>query len=188
MNIEEKAKEFAEGKAVNAINKAIEEAYVQGYMEGYKDGQKDMPLESDQIEFVNLGLPSGTEWAAENDYDEEGFPEYAPYCKAEKKQIPTVEQLQELFDTCEWQMITTNSGVFDGYVVIGPNGNHIKFSNKGYYKAESRYGLGCYFWIKSDDEENNEKISACCSSGYNLTSETIFSGYRLPIRQVRTNK
>lgn len=187
MNIEEKAKEFAEGKAVNAINKAIEEAYVQGYMEGYKDGQKDMPLESDQIEFVNLGLPSGTEWAAENDYDEGRFIKYVPYCEAEKKQIPTVEQLQELFDTCKWQMKTTNSGGFNGYVVIGPNGNQIEFYDKGYYEADSKYGYACCFWLKSDDEENNEKIGARCANG-KLETDTFFSGYKLPIRQVRINK
>lgn len=89
MNIEEKAKSFAEGKVLNALNQAIEEAYAQGYLDGYKDGQEDIPIEQQKskTEFVNLGLPSGTEWASEDESDDDGFTIYAPYCKAEKKNL-----------------------------------------------------------------------------------------------------
>ena len=38
MDIKEKAKEYAEGKALSAITIAVEEAYATGYQEGYADG------------------------------------------------------------------------------------------------------------------------------------------------------
>jgi hypothetical protein len=190
MNIEEKARAFAEGKALTAFNRAIEEAYAQGYLEGYKDGQEDVPVElmKTKTEFVNLGLPSGTEWAADNDLDNDGFTIYAPYCKAEKENLPTVEQFQELIDTCVWQTRRNNAGTFEGYVVIGPNGNQIKLFAGGYYEADIKYSNDCNFWLKSNDEENDQKIAACCSVSNNLRSDTYFSGYKLPIRQIRIHK
>lgn len=189
MNIEEKAKSFAEGKVLNALNQAIEEAYAQGYLDGYKDGQEDIPIEQQKskTEFVNLGLPSGTEWASEDESDDDGFTIYAPYCKAEKKNLPTEEQFKELIDTCVWQTRRSSSGIFEGYIVIGPNGNHISLYAGGYYEADTKCSSDCNFWLKSEGE-NNEKDAACCSFGDNLRTSTYYSGYRLPIRLVRTFK
>ena len=189
MNIEEKAKSFAEGKVLNALNQAIEEAYAQGYLDGYKDGQEDIPIEyqKSKTEFVNLGLPSGTEWASEDESDNDGFTIYAPYCKAEKMNLPTEEQLKELIDNCVWQVRRSNSGSFEGYIVIGPNGNQIRLFAGGYYEADTKYSFDCNFWLRSE-EESSEKVAACCSVGDNLKTSTYFSGYRLPIRQVRSSK
>ena len=71
MNIKELSKEYAEGKALNAITTAIEEAYAKGYKDGYtqavSDTKKNIPNELESgIEFVDLGLPSGTLWATTN--------------------------------------------------------------------------------------------------------------------------
>lgn len=41
MNISEKSKEYAEGKALNAITTAIEEAYAEGYRTGYREGYQE---------------------------------------------------------------------------------------------------------------------------------------------------
>ena len=189
MNIEEKAKSFAKGKVLNALNQAVEEAYAQGYLDGYKDGQEDIPVEyqKSKTEFVNLGLPSGTEWASEDESDNDGFTIYVPYCKAKKMNLPTEEQFKELIDICRWIAKRSSSGSFEGYIVIGPNGNQIKLFAGGYYEADTKYSHDCNFWLESE-EDNNEKVAACCSNNYDLSTGKYYSGYRLPIRQVRASK
>lgn len=66
MTVVECAKEYAEGKINDALNKVIVEAYMAGYNSGYKDGYDKVVKEtsSDDIEYVDLGLPSGTLWSS----------------------------------------------------------------------------------------------------------------------------
>ena len=65
MEISEKAKKYAEGKAVDAISAAIEKAYIDGYNDGLKHYENER-LESfiDGIVYKDLKLPSGTKWAS----------------------------------------------------------------------------------------------------------------------------
>lgn len=72
---------------------------------------------SQQAEYVDLGLPSGTLWKSKN---EKG--KYYTYEKAMRKfgtQMPTREQFAELKAYCTW--IWNGSG----YTVKGNNGNYI---------------------------------------------------------------
>lgn len=73
MNVN-KAKEYADGKVVEALNQVVENAYLAGYNAGYQDGinkvVKDSALE--KTEYVDLGLPSGTLWASSYVEDEKG--------------------------------------------------------------------------------------------------------------------
>ena len=69
MDIREKAKQYADGKALSAINAAIEEAYAEGYKAGYEDGyakrEEVNPIVlNDGVEYVDLALPSGTKWSS----------------------------------------------------------------------------------------------------------------------------
>lgn len=72
MNNVDKAKEYAEGKINDALNKVIVEAYMAGYNSGYKDGYDKVvkATSSDDIEYVDLGLPSGTLWSSNYVEDE----------------------------------------------------------------------------------------------------------------------
>ena len=69
MDINEKAKMYAEGKALDAITSAIEEAYANGYRDGYKDcftkADIEPPIEivEDGVEYIDLCLPSGKKWS-----------------------------------------------------------------------------------------------------------------------------
>jgi hypothetical protein len=68
MNITEKSKEYAEGKALSAITSAIEDAYAAGYQEGYAAGYENRdkpeePAKYNNVSYINLDLPSGTQWA-----------------------------------------------------------------------------------------------------------------------------
>ena len=71
MNTVDKAKEYAEGKVTEALTKVVADAYMAGYNAGYQDGVDKVAKDSvsEETEFVDLGLPSGTLWAS--DYDED---------------------------------------------------------------------------------------------------------------------
>ena len=81
--------------------------------------------------YVDLGLPSGTLWKAEN---EEGLMDYKTAKKQFKKRIPSISQWEELCKYCEW------SWTGNGYDVIGPNGVAIFIPAAGYRNASGQTG------------------------------------------------
>ena len=60
--------------------------------------------------------------------------------------MPTITEMQELIDNCEWEW-TAQNGV-NGYKVTGPNGNSIFFPAAGYRNGSSLYfdGNYGYYW------------------------------------------
>jgi len=187
MNIEEKARKFAEGKAMAALDQAIQEAYAEGYRDGYKDREEEIPVElqenKDNTEYVDLGLPSGTLWASTYE-KRDGSCLFLPYEKAKKYQLPTREQYQELKETCVWDYRLKNNA-FSHYVVVGPNGNTIELAASGYLIGDkyTNWMFG-YFWINNVGEEDSNPPNAYFGSSSNTISN-IFPGYKLPIHQVR---
>lgn len=76
-----------------------------------------------ELEFIDLGLPSGTKWAnKDSDYDYKC--QHFTYTK-EVEGIPTKEQWKELRKECEW---IWSEGL--GYKVIGPNKKCIFFTKE----------------------------------------------------------
>lgn len=192
MEITERAGNYAEGKANEAITKAIAQAYADGYRDGYKDREEEIPvdLRDNKTEYVDLGLPSGTLWS--NDYEKEnGKTLYLPYGKAAKYAIPTEEQWKELFEYCRWmadEVYAVGGYYYRGVTFIGPNGNSVYFKNCGYYKDNCKEGYErCYFWLL-DNKENIEKNAMRIDrvDGH-MQTEIVkkFSGYKLPLRLVR---
>ena len=93
-----------------------------------------------QMEFVDLGLPSGTLWKA---VDEPGFYTYDEATSKLGDQLPSNAQLEELKKECVW------SWNGNGYHVTGPNGNFITLPASGYCDCNGSYiymGLGGYYW------------------------------------------
>ena len=186
MNVEEKARKFAEGKAVNALNQAIEEAYAEGYRDGYKDREDEIPVElqENKTEFVDLGLPSGTRWASTFETVDGSNCLYLPFEQAKKYQLPNREQYQELLDCCKWDRRDKN-GSFDHYVVIGPNGHQIELRASGYLIGDRlEWWTRGYFWLLDEESEGNDQIAAYFSSSDRYATSK-FTGYKLPIHQVR---
>ena len=66
MNID-KAKKYAEGKVADALSQVVADAYLAGYNAGYQDGIGKVAKNSvsEETEFVDLGLPSGTIWSSD---------------------------------------------------------------------------------------------------------------------------
>jgi hypothetical protein len=81
---------------------------------------------SRNIQYVDLGLPSGTLWKAESELGLYTYQVANDKFASDIEQLPTYEQLLELKQQCKWQATDT------GYEVIGPNGNSITFSAEGY--------------------------------------------------------
>ena len=75
-----------------------------------------MALAVNAQEFVDLGLPSGTQWKDKNESDlfiyNAALGEFA-------NSLPTYDQFMELKENCKWQWMD------NGYKITGPNGNSI---------------------------------------------------------------
>lgn len=98
-----------------------------------------------QHEFIDLGLPSGTLWAEEN---EEG---YYTFDKAKEQfgdSVPSKELWDELREVCEWKWDDEKKG----YTIIGKNGNCIFLPAAGYRNITNELNyVGSYgdYWSSS---------------------------------------
>ena len=196
MNTVDKAKEYAEGKVIEALSQVVTDAYMSGYDAGYQDGidkvAKDSSLE--ETEFVDLGLPSGTLWAS--DYvkkDDNDMTIYVTQENGADYEIPTYEQFKELMDECKWEQKSeknwTESGFYywhDWAICLGPNGNKITFEKTGLYEATDSLTRTSeiFFWLNNKEYFHNNCASITFNS-LNIGSEKMFSGYKLPIRLVK---
>ena len=186
-NLNERAAIYAAEKANELLANVIAQAYADGYRDGFNN--RDEEIEST---FVDLGLPSGTMWA--NNFLMEGNSvSYLPYKDADLMNIPTEEQWDELWSSCQWKCdIDASRELLKAYCV-GPNGNVLEFETTGYIEAVSiSHNYMVKFWIK-DCRDVEEKHSASIYFGgtynhrrglENATSD-LFSGYKLPIMLVR---
>lgn len=93
------------------------------------------------MDFVDLGLPSGTKWKGIN---QSGFYTWDDAKRIFKESLPTVEQWEELKAVCIW----TWTG--KGYKITGPNGNSITLPAMGSPSVyDSREGVDGYYWSSS---------------------------------------
>jgi hypothetical protein len=96
------------------------------------------------LTFIDLGLPSGTLWATEN---EPGYKLFGKeLVKAYGDQLPPIKAWEELFKNCD----RTRDNDRKGYLLTGPNGNTLFVPDAGYknipghgfYWSSSPYGYG----------------------------------------------
>lgn len=200
IDLKTKADNYAESNSKDILSKAIAKAYAEGYRDGYKDREEEIivNLNYSDTEFIDLGLPSGTCWSI--DYERENKKViYALYEQVSQLSLPSVAQVQELFDNCIWRL---HEGQHDKYcfLCIGPNGNSISFSFSGYKipipvdSIMERY-WHANFWVKKQ-EESAEKHSAFISKENDQLKGTLIikelkqfiQGYMLPVRLVLNKK
>lgn len=101
--------------------------------------------------FIDLGLPSGTLWATENE------PHYLEYWDAvheyfvdgafREEKFPSQKEWTELFENCEtkWD--------HERFVIIGPNGNKIYLQADG-DSINGGKGIFGHYWTSSYDCEH----------------------------------
>ena len=112
-----------------------------------------LSMNAQEVEYVDLGLPSGTKWKSSN--EKGGF---FPYDEAVSKygdKLPSYEQWKELVGMCDW----TWSG--KGCKVTGPNGNSITLPAAGYRSCEGSVNFvgSCgYYWSSTPYGSDNASL------------------------------
>lgn len=181
------AANYAAEKTSEVITNAIAQAYADGYRDGYKDRDEEISvnLRNDRTEFVDLGLPSGTLWSADFEIEGEDV-KFLAYNDAEQYDIPTKEQFNELLESCKWEFQYISSSARK-YTCIGPNGNYIVFSSRGYKLAGTKREIEkIFFWVKSTIENSTKETAYLYyHSGEIKKLEELFSGSMLPLRLVK---
>lgn len=184
MNITEKAKQYAQGKALDAINAAIEQAYKDGYNDGLQHLEnEELEAAKTGITFKDLDLQSRNSWS--NDYVKflnVNMVNCMPYKEAAKLDIPTKKDFEEFVSNCVINYI--NETRFHGLKFTGKNGAEIKLHYE-YYENQYDKGQKCViFWLKGE-EEDNERSYACIYSPDKWEVLKTFMGYKLPVMLVR---
>ena len=191
----DKAEEYAEGKVIEALNQVVADAYMAGYNAGYQDGIDKVAKDSvsEETEFVDLGLPSGTLWSSDYVKDDKANAIYVTQENSADYEIPTYEQFKELMDECKWEQKSeknwTESGFYywhDWAICLGPNGNKITFEKTGLYEATDCLARKeeILFWL-NNKEFFHRNCANITLNNLEVGSENIFSGYKLPIRLVK---
>ena len=165
-NLNERAANYAAEKVNELLAKAIAQAYKDGYNNGYKECADDYDIDLyEDVDFVDLDLPSGLLWSSRYRMGEENKPLYLTYEEASTMDIPTEEQFNELVENCNWSHIMgyVNRGGYDFRQPVGKycnsvNGDHISFREKGMRYIGSGYGSNdIRFWIRDDVDEAEKK-------------------------------
>lgn len=192
-NLNERAANYAAEKTNELLAKAIAQAYADGYRDGLKDREEESSdsLETAGVEFVDLGLPSGTKWSTKLMNSDEDT-DYLPYAKAAVLGIPTREQVEELMNYCDLRANRSEGGYFYGLYCLGNSGGEIYLDGANYKIGdELQYTWGrfhIYFWIR-DDEDGNQKnavrITRFNDGKPEMEIVKLFAGYKLPVMLVR---
>lgn len=174
MDITGKAKGYAEEKTLTGIKALVEQAYLDGYNDGMKHHENEMlDRIKNGVEYVDLGLPSGTLWSRRVLVNK-GSAQEMPYLEASKLNIPTIKQFEELFSQfCNLHYYNTSKK--QGIEFKGITGDLI-----------FAYGVDIFFWLK-DEEDSTEKNCASIilvDGKYKPVIKKVFMGLKLPVMLV----
>lgn len=176
MDIIERGKKYAEGKALSALSSVIEQAYIDGYNDGLKHLENEkLEAIKDGVEYVDLGL-KGALWSSK--YVNPNM----TYLEASKLNLPTKEQFEDLCRESFTRKLQT------GFKFIGINGESIiidYYPNDPFDQLDQRAKFN--FWLK-DDEDSNERLSASVIIVNNKiipNFEKVFMGLKLPVMLVK---
>lgn len=193
MNIQEEAKQYADGRITSILEKALEDAYCDGYKKGYDNGLKKAMTkkdddfsqtsvkkqEYDEVTFIDMGLPSGTLWATCF------IDKLMTFSEAQKYSIPTQEQWKELKNTC---LLKACDG---GLRVISTEGNSIWLMVTDQYITGRGFTHNVVsFWL--DEESPNTEAFYVKSDWYRTGKipsayvDKKFKGERLSVILVKT--
>lgn len=120
------------------------------------------------VEYVDLGLPSGTLWAKTN-YGSASPEQFGKECTVGEfpEGLPTYEQAYELIEKCEFRSIMFID-FSKGWRVTGPNGNSL------------------FFRVKPNNEAylDTDSTTLWCQSGNGYTPIMVFSESNITIGMI----
>ena len=191
----EMAAQYAAEKTHEILTDAITKAYADGYRDGYNDRKEETPVGLSGTKYVDLGLLSGTLWSA--DYErEEGNVMYLPHGKASQFCLPTEAQWKELRESCRWEFEYDGRYELTKAKCVGPNGSFLEFRCTGKEDIDSKSLLSdVFFWLVDTREQVDKNAVRMYNPGKGNSPMRYrgeahvscwFSGYKLPIRLVRT--
>lgn len=189
MDIVERGKKYAEGKALSALCSVIEKAYIDGYNDGLKHLENEkLEAMKEGVEYVDLGLHSGTLWSSRYVNDSYLSQNRMPYKEALELNIPTKEQFEELCSECFASYILKKD--FHGIELLGKNGKSIVIQSVKISEIDTSQETNIFrFWLKdvdgadqaysawADGITNNNKVMSSC--------KPLFIGLHLPIMLVK---
>ena len=194
MDILEKAKECARGKALEVLTSAIEQAYADGYNDGMRHREnEELELIKDGVEYVDLGLPSGTLWSSTCIRDNKKCRRHLAYTEASRLSIPTKTQFLELCEECIATSIYSRHREQNqrGIMFIGPSGKSIIIDYttiSEIHNVDSRETVS--FWLR-DSNDDNYKMYAEVKVEEKKPKPTIsnlFMGLKSQIMLVKGNR
>jgi uncharacterized protein (TIGR02145 family) len=140
-------------------------------------------MDINNLQFVDLGLPSGRLWATENIKDENGNEAYFTFDNAVNtfgKNLPSKEDWKELFDNSSYSWDEERKG----YDVTDPNGNSIFLPAAGYRGiVVSNVGSYGYYW--SSVSNKNHAYYVLFGSGFLYPQLLSLRYYGFSVRLVQ---
>ena len=114
-----------------------------------EDDEEEIDDQNSPTGYVDLGLPSGLRWNAN---DESGFYTFLQAYQHFRNNLPSNDQFYELLNKCRWEWQSDKKR----YKVIGPNNNYIYMPTSGYTTCSGtlyNVGYGGYYWSSTENEE-----------------------------------
>ena len=142
-------------------------------------------MDINNLQFVDLGFPSGRLWATENVKDENGDENHFTFDEAVEtfgKNLPSKEDWKELFDNSKYKWNRKRKG----YDVTGPNGNTIFLPAAGYHNGVTVNFVGSvgYYWTSSVYNENSA-YRVCFLTSYLYPQSSLSRYFGFSVRLVR---
>ena len=145
-------------------------------------------VKSDNTNYVDLGLPSGTLWADRNvgADNPEDFGDYLKFDDAQKYECPMLEQIKELLDNCSSEWINVNG--IKGRKFIGKNGKSIFFPAAGDRWNDNTRNVGSYgfYWSSTQSpyrSDNAYYLSFGSGSTYWLSYSRSYGRSVRPVKK-----
>lgn len=145
-------------------------------------GEHSCP-DSNHPHWIDLGLPSGTQWRCCNEgaSSPEAYGGY--YTFGQVASAPTKEQIKELVNNCSYEW-TTQNGVKGGKFT-GPNGGTIFLPAAGRRWKGEVYGVGMNGYYNSSTPFNEYYVYELNFYSYNAHCRNFDRGFEQSVRPVR---
>lgn len=131
--------------------------------------------------FINLGLPSGTRWADQNERNQ------LPHGKAVRRYglwIPTSAQWAELIRCCTW----TWNAKTAAYTITGPNGKSISLPARGFICCAGPCHAGEGHYWALEDRDASTAYNLFFDSKKQLPSDDSYKVLGMSLRIVKPSK